>query len=68
MAAFNIAPPAPFCLLNHKIGKWICRFDRLRKSYGLAEKPEPDQLNTLIYMQYGGPGGRYFAVILFIRR
>ena len=50
MAAFNIAPPEPFLFTQpENWEKWIRRFDRFRKSSGLAEKPEPDQVNTLIY-------------------
>ena len=50
MAAFNIAPPEPFLFSQpENWGKWIRRFDRFRKSSGMAEKPEPNQVNTLIY-------------------
>ena len=50
MAEFNIAPPEPFLFSQpENWEKWIRRFDRFRKSSGMAEKPEPDQVNTLIY-------------------
>ena len=50
MAAFNIDPPEPFLFSQpENWEKWIHRFDRFRKSSGMAEKPEPDQVNTLIY-------------------
>ena len=50
MAAFNIAAPEPFLFSQpENWGKWIRRFDRFRESSGIAEKPKPDQVNTLIY-------------------
>ena len=50
MATFTIAPPEPFLFSQpENWGKWIRRFNRFCKSSGMAEKPEPDQVNTLIY-------------------
>ena len=50
MATFNIAPLESFLFTQpENWEKWIRRFDRFRKSSGLSEKPEPDQINTLIY-------------------
>ena len=48
MAAFNITPPEPFLFSQlENWEKWIRHFDRFRKSSGMAEKPEPDQVNTV---------------------
>ena len=50
MAAFNITSPEPFSFTQPENWEnWIRRFDRFRRSSGLAEKSQPDQVNTLIY-------------------
>lgn len=51
MASFVIQPPEAFCFSSPtEWPKWKKRFERFRTSSGLIAKPEPHQIDALLYI------------------
>ena len=49
-ASYQVTPPEPFSFSKpEEWPKWSRRFERFRNASGLNDKPDPTQVNTLIY-------------------
>jgi hypothetical protein len=48
--AFTVQAPDPFSFSPQDWPKWKRRFEGFRVASGLSGKPEPEQINTLIYL------------------
>ncbi|GBM50741.1 hypothetical protein AVEN_144165-1 [Araneus ventricosus] len=48
--AYQIPAPEVFSFLSEDWSKWIARFKRFRTASGLINKPEAEQVNSLLYL------------------